>query len=247
MPPSPLPPPPGTPLADLDTPQLLLDLDVLDRNLAHMQDACRRHGKDLRVHFKSLKCGGLARYLKERGAGAFLCAKLNEAEVLADAGITDVFVANQIVGPRKAARLARLAKRVQVRVCVDDAGNVAELGRAAREEGVTLGGLVEVDVGMARCGVEPGEPAPAPARAVRSEPGLRFLGLQGYDGHLQLAADLAEKEARCRESLEALAATRRLLEEAGVPVEVVTGAGTGTWEFAARHPALTELQPGSFL
>src|SRR3712207_5295833 len=82
------------PLADLDTPQLLLDLDVLDRNLAHMQDACRRHGKDLRVHFKSLKCGGLARYLKERGAAAFLCAKLNEAEVLADAGVTDVFVAN---------------------------------------------------------------------------------------------------------------------------------------------------------
>src|SRR5579872_5388425 len=109
----------GAPLDQYDTPQLLVDLDVLDANLARMQAACRERRVDLRVHFKSLKCSGLARYLAERGVKSFLCAKLNEAETLAAAGITDVFVANEVVGPKKIDRLVALAKRVSVRVCVD--------------------------------------------------------------------------------------------------------------------------------
>src|SRR3954471_13503468 len=136
-------PSPGQPLDALDSPQLLLDLDVLDANLRYLQGACREHRKDLRAHFKSLKSGGLARYLVEKGVRAFLCAKLNEAEVLADAGITDIFVANQIVGPAKLGRLAHLARRAKVRACVDDAGNVAEMAAAAREAGVTLEVLAE--------------------------------------------------------------------------------------------------------
>jgi D-serine deaminase-like pyridoxal phosphate-dependent protein len=231
----------------LDTPQLLLDLDVLDANLALMRDDCRRHGKDLRVHFKSLKCGGLAKYLAARGVAGFLCAKLNEAEVLAGAGIRDVFLANQVVGPLKLGRLARLARQVKLRVCVDDPGNVERMGEAARAEGVTLDVLVEVDVGMNRCGVEPGEPTLQLARRIAGTPGLRFVGLQGYDGHLQLLADVQEKERRCLEGLDRLGQTRDLLRANGLRVEVVTGAGTGTWEWAARHPAMTELQPGSFL
>lgn len=237
----------GQPLDALDTPQLLLDLDVLDRNLGLMQKACEHNGKALRVHFKSLKTGGLARYLAGKGAAAFLCAKTNEAEVLVDAGIRDVFVANQIIGPHKLGRLARLAKRARIRVCVDDAANVRQMGEAARAEGVTLEVLVEVDVGMNRCGVEPGEPAVALARAIVNEKGLRFVGLQGYDGQLQLIPPGDEKKSRCLAGLEQLAQTRRMLEEAGIGVEVVTGAGTGTWQFAAEHGALTELQPGSFL
>jgi D-serine deaminase-like pyridoxal phosphate-dependent protein len=239
--------PPSTGLDALDSPQLLLDLDVIDANLRFMQDACRRHGKDLRVHFKSLKCGELARHLAAAGVGAFLCAKLNEAEVLAGAGLSDLFVANEVVGAAKLARLARLARRAKVRVCADDADNVGEMAAAARAEGVTLEVLVEVDIGMRRCGVEPGEPALALARRVQAEPGLRFVGLQGYDGHLQMLPDPAERRARCVAGLDRLLGTRRLIEASGLPVEVVTGAGTGTWEFAAGHDALTELQPGSFL
>jgi D-serine deaminase-like pyridoxal phosphate-dependent protein len=240
-------PPQGHSADTLDSPQLLLDLDVIDANLRYLQGACRERGVDLRVHFKSLKCGGLARHLAAQGVTRFLCAKLNEAEVLADAGLTDVFVANQIVGPLKLARLARLARRAQVRVCVDDADNVAEMGRAARAEGVTLGVLVEVNIGMNRCGVEPGEPALALARRVAAEPGLRFDGLQGYDGHLQMLPDVAERRAKCLAGLERLVGTRRLIERAGLPVAVVTGAGTGTWEWASRFEGVTEIQPGSFL
>src|SRR5947207_2210365 len=141
----------GESLADLDSPQLLLDLDTLDANLTRMQTACRERQVDLRVHFKSLKCGGLARYLQQHGVERFLCAKLNEAEVLIDAGIRDVFLANQIIGPKKLARLAALAGRAKVSVCVDDADNVAAMGQAARDGGTTIHVLVEVDIGMHRC------------------------------------------------------------------------------------------------
>jgi D-serine deaminase-like pyridoxal phosphate-dependent protein len=237
----------GQPLEALDSPQLLLDLDVLDANLSRLQEACRQRRVDLRIHFKSLKCGNLARYLQEAGVSRFLCAKVNEAEVLADFGIKDIFIANEIIGPPKLRRLAELARRAAVRVCVDDAGNVAEMAQAARAADVRLGVLVEVDVGMKRCGVEPGAPTLELARRIAAEPSLRFDGLQGYDGHLQLVTDLADKRARCLAGLEQLVATRRLIEEAGLPVSVVTGAGTGTWEWAAGFAGLTEIQPGSFL
>jgi D-serine deaminase-like pyridoxal phosphate-dependent protein len=237
----------GLRLDELDTPALLLDLDTLDRNLAFLQDACRRHRKDLRVHFKSLKCASLAGYLSERGVRSFLCAKLSEAEVLVASGQRDVFVANQIIGPRKLARLAKLAKSARILVCVDDPENVRQMGEAARAEGVTLEVLVEVDIGMNRCGVEAGEPALHLARAIAAEGGLKFVGLQGYDGQLQLAPVGDDKKTRCRAGLDRLVMTRRMLEENGIAVAVVTGAGTGTWEFAAEHEALTELQPGSFL
>jgi D-serine deaminase-like pyridoxal phosphate-dependent protein len=230
-----------------DSPQLLLDLDLLDQNLARMQAACRERRVDLRVHFKSLKCGGMARYIMQHGVDRFLCAKLNEAEVLAEAGVNDIFVANEIVGPAKLARLAALAKRANVRVCVDDAGNVAAMAEAARAARVTIEVLVEVDIGMKRCGVPPGEPALALARKIVAEPGLRFVGLQGYDGHLQMLPDPVEKRAAALRGLEQLVGTRRLIEKAGLPVEVVTGAGTGTWEFAAGYDGVTEIQPGSFL
>jgi D-serine deaminase-like pyridoxal phosphate-dependent protein len=237
----------GQPIDALDSPQLLLDLDVVDANAGRLLQPLRGRPIDVRVHFKSLKCSGLARYLARHGLTRFLAAKLNEAEVLADAGITDVFVANQVVGPIKMRRLGELARRARVRVCVDDPANVAALSEAARSAGATLGVLVEVDTGMNRCGVEPGEPALTLARTVAAGPGLRFVGLQGYDGHLQLLPDPAERRAKCHAALGKLIATRRLIESAGLPVEVVTGGGTGTWEFVAEYPGVTEIQPGSFL
>src|ERR1043166_1811854 len=154
----------GQPLDALDTPQLLLDLDIIDANLKRMFEAGKQRGVNVRTHFKSLKCGGLAQYIQARGGATFLCAKLNEAEVLAEAGISDILLANQIVNPQKMTRLANLAKRVQVRVCVDQAENIDLLSRSMSAAGATLGVLVEVDIGMARCGVPPGEAAVALAQ-----------------------------------------------------------------------------------
>ncbi len=236
------------PYPELDTPQALIDLDVVDRNVAAMRSLGRERGVDVRVHFKSLKCGGLAKYLVKAGFDTFLCAKLCEAEVLLNAGIKDILVANQIVGPMKTRRLAALAGRAAISVCVDDPGNVDELASAAREAGTTIGVLVEVDVGQRRCGVDPGEPAVALARHVlRHAPALNFLGLQGYAGHIQMVPDLADRTAKCRAGLQLLSDTRRVLEAAGIPVTVVTGAGTGTADAAAGNLGLTEIQPGSFV
>ena len=212
-----------------------------------MFNAGKERGVNVRTHFKSLKCGGLARYIKDHGGATFLCAKLNEAEVLADTGITDILLANQIVSPKKMERLANLARRVQLRVCVDQADNIDQLSRAMSAAGATLGVLVEVDIGMARCGVLPGEAAVPLAQRIHKSPGLRFDGLQGYDGHLQLLADVGERRAKCVQALEQLVGTRRLIEKAGIPVRIVTGAGTGTWEFVAGYDGVTEIQPGSFV
>jgi D-serine deaminase-like pyridoxal phosphate-dependent protein len=237
----------GQSIDALDTPQLLLDLDIIDANLKRLFAACRERKVACRVHFKSLKCAGLAKHIAAAGANGFLCAKLCEAEVLADAGLTDLYIANQIVGPIKLRRLAELARRAQVRVCVDNPANIEQIGAAAQEAGSTVGVLVEVDIGMNRCGVPPGEMALTLARKIKDTPGLRFLGLQGYDGHLQMLPDAAERRSKCLEGLERLIATRRLIENAGIPVEVVTGGGTGTWEFVSSFPGMTEIQPGSFV
>jgi D-serine deaminase-like pyridoxal phosphate-dependent protein len=237
----------GKPLDALDSPQLLLDLDIIDANLRRMFDAGKERGVNVRTHFKSLKCGGLAQYIKARGGATFLAAKLNEAEVLADAGITDILIANQVVGAHKMERLANLAKRVQLRVCVDNADNVEQLSRAMQAGGATLGVLIEIDIGMARCGIPPGESAIPLAQRIDKSPGLRFDGLQGYDGHLQLLADASERKTKCEQGLKELVATRKFIEQAGLKVPIVTGAGTGTWEFVAGYPGVTEIQPGSFV
>jgi D-serine deaminase-like pyridoxal phosphate-dependent protein len=237
----------GCTVDTLETPQLLIDLDVVDANLRRMFDAFRDRRVNVRVHFKSLKCGGLARYIAAAGGRTFLCAKLNEAETLAEAGITDIYIANQIVGAQKLKRLAELARRVQLRVCVDDRQNIEQMSQAAKSAGATIGVLVEVNIGMNRCGVEPGQPAVELARVVHASPGLRFVGLQGYDGHLQQVPDPAERRERCLAGLSQLISTRRLIEAAGIPVDVVTGAGTGTGEYVGAYEGVTEIQPGSFV
>jgi len=237
----------GQPLDVLDSPQLLVNLDIVDANLQRMFGAFRQGSVRVRVHFKSLKCVGLARYIHAAWANGFLCAKLNEAEILVDAGLTDILIANQIIGPMKLRRLADLARRAQVSVCVDDEQNVAEMCATAQAARVTIGVLAEVDIGMGRCGVEPAEPALRLARRVAASPGLSFLGLQGYDGHLQLVPDSVERRAKCLAGLERLIATRRLIEKAGIPITVVTGGGTGTWDFVGSYEGMTEIQPGSFI
>ncbi len=237
----------GKSLDSLDSPQLLIDLDVVDANLQRMLTPLRGRPVVVRVHFKSLKCSGLAKYLGTAGIDRFLCAKLCEAEVLADAGLKDLFIANQIVGAIKFRRLTELAKRATVSVCVDDAKNVDDLSFAAKSAGVSIGVFVEVDVGMERCGVEPGEPALSLARKIAASPALKFRGLQGYDGHLQQIPNAEERKAKCLNALDQLVGTKHLIEKAGIPVEVVTGAGTGTWEFVGFYDGMTEIQPGSFI
>jgi len=235
-----------TPFAEVDTPALLLDADALEANLQRMAGFfAQRHCK-LRPHFKSHKCTTIALLQMKAGAVGITCAKLGEAEVVADAGIRNILIANQIVGPIKIRRLVELCCRADPMVAVDSAANVRMLSEAALAAGISLGVLVEVDVGMGRCGVAQGQPALELARVVTSSPGLRFEGLQGYEGHSVDLRDEAERAEKTRQSLRLLVETRRLIERSGLAVSIVSGGGTGTYTITGDCEGVDEVQAGSY-
>ena len=237
----------GHEVSSLETPALLIDLDVVDRNIVAMRSQVAARAVQIRTHFKSLKCGSLAAYLAERGFENFMAAKLCEAEVLADAGIRDIVIGNEIVGTTKIRRLIDLAERAQVAVCVDSAENVAELSETACRARAPLGVLVEVDVGQGRCGVSTPEEAAKLALRVLDRPGLELVGLQGYDGQNQHIFDAAERRKSCLAALRRFGEFRRALEAAGVKPRVVSTAGTGTSDLSPTGEGITEIQPGSYV
>ena len=235
-----------TPFAEIDTPALLLDADALQANLQTMASFfASRHCK-LRPHFKSHKCTTIARMQMNAGAVGITCAKLGEAEVVADAGIHNILIANEIVGPLKIRRLTELCRRAAPIVAVDSADNVRMLSEGALSAGVSLGVLVDVDVGMGRCGVASGQPALELARQVVSSAGLRFEGLQGYEGHCVDLRDEKERVEQTRQSLRLLVETRRLIERNGFPVRIVSGGGTGTYAITGDYDGVDEVQAGSY-
>jgi D-serine deaminase-like pyridoxal phosphate-dependent protein len=240
-------PQPGTHYLELDTPALLLDLDAFQYNLTKMAQFFANRPTSLRPHAKTHKCPQVALRQLKAGAIGITCAKLGEAEVMAQAGIQDILIANQVVGKLKIERLTDLAARCDLMVAVDDPANVAALSGACRAKGVSLRVLVEVNIGMNRCGVEPGAPALRLAQQVADAPNLRLAGLMGYEGHLVLIADPEERQARVLQALDPLQKTRDLLEENGLNVEIVSGGGTGTYDVSGAYPPMTEIEAGSYV
>ena len=231
----------------LETPALIADLDILEKNLQRLAGYFAERPCLLRPHFKSHKCVELARrQLAVGSAVGITCAKLSEAERLVAAGIADVLIANQVVGEGKARRLAELNRSATVRCAVDAKEIVGQLGVAAREAGVIVPMLVEVDVGMKRCGVPPGMRAVELARWVSETPGTRFDGLQGYEGHLVTFPDYQERRRRTEEALRPLVETRNQLERAGLPVSMVSSGGTGTYDITGNIAGIDEVQCGSY-
>src|SRR2546421_12208102 len=237
----------GIALDEVDTPALVLDLDALERNLLRMADAVRGSGVRLRPHAKSHKCAQIARAQIAAGAIGVCCQKVSEAEALVAGGVADVLVTNEIVGPQKIARLARLVREAKVAVLADDAGNVADLDAAARAEGVRLDVLVEVNVGADRCGIAPGGPAVALARAIAACGSLRFAGLHAYHGSAQHVRGPADRRAAIAVAAEKARLTKALIEESGIACEPVTGAGTGTFLLERASRVSHEVQPGSYV
>ncbi|MDH5221453.1 MAG: DSD1 family PLP-dependent enzyme [Betaproteobacteria bacterium] len=235
----------GQRLEEVDTPALVLDLDAFDKNLRTLADAVRGRVR-VRTHAKTHKCPEVAKRQMALGAVGACCQKVAEAEAMVEGGVGDVLVTNEIVGAPKLERLARLAARAKLGVCVDDAGNVRELESAAARAGTRLDVYVEMDVGMGRCGVPPGEPVVALARAVTGAPHLRFAGMQAYHGRAQHLRTLAERRAAIERAAAQVRATRKLLEDAGLVCPRVTGAGSGTFMLEVESGAWDEIQPGSY-
>lgn len=237
----------GAPIEDLDTPVLLLDLDLMEQNIAAMAAAFRQLPAKLRPHAKTHKTPIIAHKQIAAGAIGITCAKLGEAEVMVESGIRDVLIANQIVGAHKIRRLVSLARHADLMVAVDDARNVEELSQAAAAAHVSLRVLVEVDVGQHRCGVQPGEPALALAQRIERAPGLTFAGLMGYEGHLVFIPNLEERVRRVHTDMQALIDTVAFIEARGLPVQVVSAGGTGTALITGRLPRISEIQAGSYV
>jgi len=237
----------GDRLEDVDTPALLVDLDLLEANIAKMASWAQDAGVRLRPHAKTHKCSAIARMQIAAGAIGVCVQKVGEAEALAEGGVSDILVSNEVVGARKLDRLAALSKRIRVAVCADDAGNVDDLNAAAARFDTNLRVLVEIDVGGARCGVAPGEEALALARHIAAQPHLTFAGLQAYHGNAQHIRSAAERRAAIAASGEAVKATLALLDAAGLDCEIIGGGGTGTFVNEGTSGLWNELQVGSYV
>ena len=230
----------------VDTPALLVDLDAFEHNIALMAKMVASFGVNHRPHAKTHKSPDVARRQIAAGAVGQCCQKVGEAEVLVAGGIEDVLVSNQVVGPRKLDRLAALARQARIGVCVDDAGNIEDINAAAKRFGSTVEVLVEVDIGAGRCGVMPGAPAVVLAKKIDAASNLKFGGLQAYQGRAQHIRGHGERKVAIDKAGALVKETVAKLTAAGLDCRLVTGAGTGTFQFEARSGVWNELQAGSY-
>lgn len=231
-------------LADSDTPVLWTDLEKLEKNITWLGRYFRDAGVHWRPHMKGIKVPRIAHMAIASGAIGVTCAKLSEAEVMAAAGIRDILVANQVVGQKKIDRLVNLRFHSDVKVAVDNLMNIRELGHAASRKGVEIGILVEVDIGMARAGVLPGIQARDLGCRIQETPGLRFLGLFGWEGQTRTLQDLEARRSEIMKSIRLLKETADLCRDAELPVEIVSAGGTGTFYVTAFEEGITEIQAG---
>jgi D-serine deaminase-like pyridoxal phosphate-dependent protein len=218
---------------ELDTPVPVVDLDIVEHNLAKMQAYCDGHGLALRPHIKTHKIPAFAHRQVELGAKGITCQKLGEAEVMIDAGLDDVLISYPLVGPAKAARLAELSRRAKLRVGLDSALAIETVSAAARASNVPIGVLVEFDSGNQRTGVVSVDEALKLAIQVERTPGLRFDGLMTYPSTDATAAFVAD--------------ARHAFSKAGVGIAVVSGGGTPNAWRAHEIAGLTEVRVGTYI
>lgn len=233
---------------EVATPALILDVDVLDRNIRRMADRARDAGLRLRPHAKSHKCSFIAKRQIAAGAAGICCAKLGEAEALAAAGIESILITSPIAGALSAQRAAQLASDIrEFLIVVDHPAQASWLNDAAAAAGRKLDVLIDVDVGIARTGVSGPTAAVALASAIKRAPSLQLRGVQGYGGHLQHIHGLEARRSATEVATARLAQVVTALRESGYPIETITGGGTGSFASDASCRLLNEIQPGSYL
>ncbi|GEP12313.1 3-hydroxy-D-aspartate aldolase BhcC [Methylobacterium gnaphalii] len=239
---------PGMAEADIETPCLILDLDALERNIRKMGSYAEAHGMRHRAHAKMHKSVDVLRLQQELGGAVGVCCqKVSEAEVFARAGFKDILVSNQVRGPFKVDRLSRLPKYgSRIIVCVDDTRNVEELSLAARKHGTNLDCFVEIDCGAGRCGVTTAGTVVAIAEAIDAAPGLRFAGLQAYQGAMQHIDNYEDRKIKLDAAIAQVKDAVQALKAANLEPELVSGGGTGSYYFEASSGVFNELQCGSY-
>ena len=230
---------------ELTTPALLLDVEILRRNIATMAEWTRTHAK-IRPHTKVHKCPEIARLQIAAGAIGLTTATVWEAAAMVRAGFDNILIANEVAGEEKLALLASIARERTLLVGVDDPDGAKALSAAIERAGARIGVLVEVDVGLRRGGVRSGDDALRVARTVSSLPGLALRGAMGYEGWVVMEPDREVRAAKAAAAIGRLAAGVERLERAGFPMEIVSAGGTNTHDMTGIHPRVTELQAGSY-
>ena len=242
----------------IDTPALVVDLDKMERNLRTMAAFAAQHQVMLRPHAKMHKSAELAKLQMAAGAVGVCVQKTSEAEALVAGGIHNIFISNEVIAPLKLARVAALTRTLaplggKLAICVDSIEGIRRLavgmneGRLSSGIASSIDVFIEINVGHHRCGVEPGLPAVALAIEIRKHPALNFAGLQAYHGKAQHMRSASERQGAILSAIEAVRRTRELIENEGIKVGLVTGAGTGTAPLEAASKLYGELQAGSYL
>jgi 3-hydroxy-D-aspartate aldolase len=239
---------PGMDEADIQTPCLVLDLDALERNIVKMGDHAKKMGVRHRVHGKMHKSVDVAKLQEKLGGSVGVCCqKVSEAEVFARGGIADVLVSNQVRDPAKIDRLARLPKLgARTICCVDDLANIADLSEAAIRHGTQIGCLVEIDCGAGRCGVTTTPEVVALAKAIHAAPGLKFSGIQAYQGAMQHMDNYDDRKAKIDIAVAMVKDAVDTLAAEGLECDIVGGGGTGSYYFEGNSGVYNELQCGSY-
>ena len=241
-------PTPGTPLEDLDTPCLILDMDAVDHNMDVMAEYYAGRTAKLRPHGKNHKTPALAHRQIRRGGtvGGVCSAKVSEAEVMVDGGVPSVFITSEVSDVRKIDRLCTLAGQAEMLVACDDAANAKNLSDAASARGVELGVVVEMETGLRRCGIQNIDQGVELAKVIHSLPGLNFRGIMSH----QVIPAMPQREDRVTEGrrvIQQVIDFKDAIVEAGVPVEIVSTGETWSYDVAGEIPGVTEIQGGSYL
>lgn len=232
----------------LETPVAVLDLAMFERNIARLAEACGKVGLKVRPHAKSHKCAEIGRRQIAAGALGLCCAKPGELLALFEGGVTDLLLSAPIASPAKIDALAQAAARgARISVVVDRLDLIAAYAEAARRHGIVFDVLVDLDVGLKRSGVATPEEAVALARAITQESGLRYVGVQAYQGRVQHIDDFDERRAANRVMGRVLAAMLNALRQAGLPPQIISGGGTGSHLLDGEEQLLTEIQAGSYV
>ncbi|TXT58232.1 MAG: Alanine racemase [Promethearchaeota archaeon] len=234
----------------IPTPALVLNYDQMVKNMEYMADFVKKNNVNLRQHVKTAKIP-LVAHIQQKIAGenakGIAVAKVGEAEIYAQAGFDDILIANQVINPSHIERMVLLNKYIDIRCCVDSKKNIDDINRIASKYNSTLELLIDVDLGMGRTGVKPGEPALDLANYIREKSHLKLVGLQGYEGHLTPQTDHDLRKEQTEACMKDLVDTRDLINDNGFDISWLSASGSGTFMFSAEYPGITEVQPGTYV
>ncbi|MDE2781009.1 MAG: alanine racemase [Chloroflexota bacterium] len=242
-------PKPGTPVSELDTPCLILDMDALDHNMDVMASFYEGRHSKLRGHSKNHKTPAIALRQIRRGGtvGGVCAAKVSEAEVMVHGGVPSVFVTSEVVDPAKIERLCTLARDAEILVACDTEANARDISTAANKLGVNVGVVIEQETGLVRCGVQDVEPGVALARLIDSLPGLSFKGVMSHQMMSEPSSDREDRVTEAHRLIQPVLDLREAVLAAGLPVEIISTGETWSYDVAGEMPEVTEVQGGSYL